>query len=218
MRHAFLKEPEDISNSFRSPLEGLTYVKRSTRSLKALFIMTCFGPFFAAMVYPQFYTLYAKEVLHLSRTQIGLSYSISTAFSALLTLPGGKLADRYGRRRLMAFWLVADSLLITLYLFAPNIMAVYLISAMRGSAQGLSMPAWAALQADLMPRGYRATLMGLFSATRNIISTPSPTIAGYLWESHEPKTPFYILASSRIIMLLILIAFVKETLDLEKDG
>jgi MFS family permease len=118
----------------------------------------------------------------------------------------------------MAFWLVADSLLITLYLFAPNIMAVYLISAMRGSAQGLSMPAWAALQADLIPRGYRATLMGLFSATRNIISTPSPTIAGYLWESHEPKTPFYILASSRIIMLLILIAFVKETLDLEKDG
>jgi DHA1 family multidrug resistance protein-like MFS transporter len=220
MRHATLREPESMSEksstAFKSPIEGLTYIRRAPGSLKALFVMTCIGPFFWAMIYPQFYALYAREILHLSRTQIGLAFAISGASRSFLLVPGGKLADHYGRKKFIVVSVITGPLLLIFYLFAPNVLAVYLISAVNGSIEGLSAPSWQTIEADLIPRGKRGTMMGLFAATRSITSTPSPVISGYLWQSYEPKTPFYLVACSSAIDLVLLL-FIKETLTSKEE-
>ncbi len=214
IRHAFLREPESRSataSTFASPIRSLTYIRRSSRSLKALFIMSVYGSFFGAMAYPQFYSLYAKELLQLSRTQIGLLFSIAGAFRSLILVPGGKLADHYGRKRFMVLSTLAYPPLVIAYLFAPNAMAVYAISAVESTVEGLSQPSWQAIEADLMPRGKRGTLMGLFSATRSVASMPSPMIGGYLWQNYGPRTPFYLIASMAAVDLILLLS-IKETL------
>lgn len=220
MRHLFLREPKDSSetssSTFKSPIEGLSYIRKASTSLKAFFIMTCLGSFFGSFVFPQYYALYAQKTLHLSRTQIGLSFAISQTFMTLLIVPAGKLADHYGRKRFLVLSGITSPLSLTFYLFAPNVLVVYLTSTVSGTMQGLSAPSWQAIQADLIPRGKRGTIMGLFAATRNTASIPSPTIGGYLWETYEPKAPFYVLISSQVITLSILLLFIKETLPRKK--
>ncbi len=214
IRHAFLREPEsrsDTGSTFESPIRSLTYIRRSSRSLKALFIMNLYGSFFGAMAYPQFYTLYARELLQLSRTQIGLLFSITGAFRALLLVPGGKLADHYGRKRFLVLSTLAYPPLVIAFLFAPSATAVYAISAVDSVVEGLSQPSWQAIEADLMPRGKRGTLMGLFSAARSVASLPSPMIGGYLWQNYGPRSPFYVIASIAAIDLVLLLS-IKETL------
>jgi MFS family permease len=217
IRHLSLREPKSgFETTFQSPVTALTYIARAPKSLRAFFAMTCIGPFFGAMIFPGFYSLYARTMLHMSRTQIGFAYAISLAFSSFFILPGGKLADHYGRKKFLVLSGIVNPLLLLAYVFAPNVSAVYLISGVSGSMEGLSMPAFQALQADLMPRGRRGTLMGFFSATRSIVSVPSPMISGYLWETYEPKAPFYLFISSQAVTLSILLLFVKETLTSEE--
>lgn len=216
MRHLFLKEPEETAEkstrTFVSPFEGIKYIRKGSKSLRAYFVFICFGSFFGSFIYPQYYSLFAQDMLGLSRTQIGFSFAVSQAFTTLFTLPGGKLADHYGRKKLMLLSSITGPSLLIFYIFAPNALAVYLISAISGMFGGLSNPSFQAIQADLIPRGKRGTMMGLFAAARNVLGVPSPTIGGYLWYSYEPRMPFYVYAFSSMISFLILLFFIKETL------
>jgi MFS family permease len=219
IRHAFLIEPkeadDEISSTFTSPFEGLTYLKKGSKSFKSFFIFVCVGAFSMSLIFPQYYALYGQNILHLSRTQIGLAFSISLAFSAIFFIPGGRFADWLGRKKLIAASLIVSPILLISYLFAPNVLVVYLISAITGLFSGLSRPSLMALRADLMPRGKRGTMMGLFAGASSLTGTPSPMIGGYLWQTVGPKLPFYIAACSSILSLMILVLLVEETLKKE---
>lgn len=70
--------------------------------------------------YRPFWALYLQDYLGASVTNIGIFSMISTAENLLFQLPGGLIADRYGRKRLILFGTVLQTFGPVLYLLADT--------------------------------------------------------------------------------------------------
>lgn len=129
-------------------------------------------------------TYYPLFVLKLGGTPfiLGLIGFASSIALALVQFPGGYLADKHGRRRLivtMTFWLAIS---YVFYALAPSWHFI-MIGTVLGSLCMIYQPALRALNADSLPPEKRG--MG-FSITMAVgaVSIFSPLVAGFLYASY----------------------------------
>jgi MFS family permease len=126
---------------------------------------------------------------------VGAMFLVLAGFSlvtALSSIPGGVLSDRFGRRRLM----VAGALIYAAIYFGFaaasegwHIVALYVgYGLYYGAFQGAAM----ALVADLVPRELRATAYGFTHAAIGISAFPASAMAGALWQWLGPTAPFVV--------------------------
>ena len=126
---------------------------------------------------------------------VGGMFLVLAGFSlvtALSSIPGGVLSDRFGRRRLM----VAGALIYAAIYFGFagaregwHIVVLYVAYGLYyGAFQGAAM----ALVADLVPRELRATAYGFTHAAIGITAFPASAMAGALWQWLGPPAPFVV--------------------------
>lgn len=116
---------------------------------------------------------------------------LTEALPALgLALPGGLLADRYNRRKLMwlsTLMMLAASLLLAYYCYAPplsgRIWPVYLVIFLIGVARGFYNPAQSAFWAQLLPREHYVNGSVWNSSLWQIGAVTGPALGGlcYAW-------------------------------------
>jgi MFS family permease len=70
-----------------------------------------------------------------------------------------------------------------------------------GIGQALVGPAYSSLISKVVPQKLRGTAFGLFSTSLGIISLPAPYFGVLLWETFNPKVPFYIPLIAMMLML-----------------
>ena len=114
---------------------------------------------------------------------LGLNGFLGQVPALIFSLPGGAIADRLSRRRLMlgtqsTMAALALILGILTSVHAIRINEILLISFLTGMAGALNSPAYQALVPDLVPRENIVNAVGLNSAQFNMSRTIGPTLAG----------------------------------------
>ena len=203
-RYRMLRETLDIDEGGKVSSRSSMGIKDSfmsafslSRSVKAMVVVAFLGSFGMQMVM-NFLSVYVKDVLMFSNTQIGLVSTTGGLISMVLAMPGGMLADKFGRKPMILLSRVVSPLSYLGVTMASsfqqyyNIMAVNSIgNALGGGGMYAGGPAWNALLADLVPRDRLAMVMGTIGTLSGLMAIPSPIIGGWMWDEYSPKMPFY---------------------------
>src|SRR5215472_10650947 len=121
--------------------------------------------------------------------------------------PTGWLADRWGRRRMMVFGLVAQALLSVAYIFITNPLLFVVLRAVEGLAAAPLLPSARALIADAVPDEQRGRAYGFFGACFNFGFLLGPAIGGLLATTGYTSA-FWGAALCRVAALVIVLVFV----------
>ncbi|MGD2200922.1 MAG: MFS transporter [Candidatus Bathyarchaeota archaeon] len=146
-----------------------------------------------------YYGLYVKA-LGGSASIIGLIGSVSMAFQAVVQIPGGYLADKYGRRWLISTMTFGIALSNAFYAFAPTWQWL-MVGAVVQSLCFIYRPALQAIIADSLPQEKRGTGFSIIALINSVSTTPSPLIAGWLFQVYG------LVPSVRIGYTFVMVAF-----------
>lgn len=161
------------------------------------------------MVFPLF-PLFA-ETFKASILDIGL---LAAAFSLaqFLTSPLlGRLSDRFGRKPIIAFSIIASMVSFLIAAFAPNLAILYVSRIIHGIASAGIFPIASAYIADITPSEERAKYMGKIAGVFSLGFMFGPVIGGLLG-SGGFMLPFLVAAVVSLLNLTFIFAMLPESL------
>ena len=124
--------------------------------------------------------------LNASLTEYGLVLSIASSLvTGLVQIPGGKLADRFGRKPLVLFGFLCIPLVLLLA-YSRTLLDLTLIMSGISAVGNISSPAISAWMTDLVPAQRRASVFGLTQGINGIGLSVGPTVGSYVWNSTKP--------------------------------
>jgi MFS family permease len=123
--------------------------------------------------------LYADQ-LGASRGEIGLLFSTFTITGALLSLPSGVLADRFGRRNMVLFSLLAITVSQILSGITHDVRLLFVSQLIGGLGGGAAQTALFAALADQVPMERMGRAMGWLTLSLQVGFLAGPAVAGIL--------------------------------------
>jgi len=161
-----------------------------------------------------FLILRARSV-GMAAEMIPLAFAVMSLMSAMTAIPFGRLADRMGRRRMIACgWLVYVLVYIG-FAFARAPLAIWLLFATYGLFYALTEGSAKALVAELVGEESRGLAYGLYNMSVGVLALPASLIAGILWSRVSVRAPFLFGGG---IALLSLIGLAILSFSLRKHG
>ncbi|MCA1647934.1 MAG: MFS transporter [Chloroflexi bacterium] len=181
------------------------------REFVLLSILAGFG-FWAQSGWTTFLPLYSAAILHLSASQIGLLSTITGVVVLLLTVPGGRLADRVGRKRLLIAGLAITSLpaIVVASGFGRSFFALALLSVVMATGNAIGNPARQALIADIAPSGRQGLAMGIYGVAEDVGLLIGPLLGGLLWDRAGPPIAFASFALVYWVTIALIISLLRE--------
>jgi MFS family permease len=135
-----------------------------------------------------FHPLYATDIVGITESQWGQFSSISMLIALVLALPMGRLIDRVGRKRgILLYFLFSIPTMVFLIIsrgYNQHFVVIVLFA-----LSNTFLPAFTALQADMIPKESRGRVIGSLWTLRNFAMIPSASIGGLLYEYHT-AAPF----------------------------
>ena len=132
-----------------------------------------------AMLFP-FFALYLTKKFEIGMTQVGVlfvAFSISSFFGSML---GGAITDRFGRKSIILFGLVASSLSTLAMGFISTYEVFLTLAIFVGLLTDTAGPAHQAMIADILPEEKRAEGYGILRVSFNLAVAIGPAIGGIL--------------------------------------
>ena len=203
----FVKEKE------REPRPDLPHPSFNLFKLAAGFD-TRFKVFLAVMVLftlgnsSDFFVILRAQNLGSSVLHIVLMLVIFNSAYAAVALPAGKLSDRLGRRRVIALGWGVYALVYLGFALTTDLWQVWLLFAGYGIYYGIVEGTARAFVADLVPEEKRGTAYGLYHGVVGLTLLPASIIAGWLWQTYSPSTPFFFgagLAGAAVVGMMVFI-------------
>ena len=133
----------------------------------------------SAMLYP-YLSLYVTRHFQVGMTQAGLLFTIFSSTAIIGSMIGGAIADKFGRKRMIIFGLIASASSSLLLGFVDDLHWFYLIAAFMGITANAGSPAQNAMVGDLLPQEKQASGFGMIRVAFNISFAFGPLIGGYL--------------------------------------
>ncbi len=163
-----------------------------------------------------FWPKYLKDNLGATVTIIGMFSMISTAENLLFQLPGGVLADRYGRRRIIVLGTLLRTFSPLIYFLAPSWEWIIPAAIINGIAS-LYMPAFRAIVADSLPERRRGAGYGAYNMITSMPQIFSPFIGGVVMDRygyHDGVRMFLVCqVAVSFIMTVVRYLFIEETME-----
>ncbi|MBM3470247.1 MAG: MFS transporter [Armatimonadetes bacterium] len=141
--------------------------------------------------------IFAKQVVGLSEHAIGGLFMAIVLAVAISTVPAGRLADRIGKRRLVAVGMLLGALGMWLMSFSGRLAEMVAAGILLGSSYALSAPAWLALVSEMAPPGRLGLAVGVSETAQGLGLVLGPLLGGILWDAVGPRAPF---VASAIVM------------------
>lgn len=142
--------------------------------------------------------------LNADLTMYGLVSSIAFGVvTGLVQIPGGKLADKFGRKPLVLFAFLGTPLVLALA-FSQSLWEFALMMGALSAIGNISSPAVSAWLMDFVPKHKRATVSGITRTLNGVGLSIGPTAGSYVWNSSSPDTvvPFGVASLIYVIGLL----------------
>ncbi|MGD0159845.1 MAG: MFS transporter [Candidatus Bathyarchaeia archaeon] len=147
--------------------------------------------------------------------RLGLMSSLSTLIQCLILFIGGRLADHYGRRRLIVIAAFYAILFPALYALIHDWRIFFLTSAL-GAFGAVSSPALHATVADSVPPSKRTTAISVLQVFPAFPTVFSPLIGGWFIAAYGLQIGFRLacvfVAGTTLVSALIMLLFLKETI------
>jgi DHA1 family multidrug resistance protein-like MFS transporter len=155
--------------------------------------------------------LYPINQLHVNATELGLAFSFGIAFvTALVQVPGGRLADRFGRKPLMLFSLLGAPFVVALAYTGSLFEFIVVVGGLEAFGN-IGAPAYYAWQMELVPCSNRAFVSGLTNAITGIGMFFGPFLSIWLYQSQPSIAIAFIAAALPWVFLIPPILRLKET-------
>ncbi len=120
------------------------------------------------------------------------------------SIPGGRLADRVGRRRVIAAGWLLYAAVYSGFAFAESQAAIWGLFLVYGLYHGLTEGAEKALIAEFAPRGRRGTTFGWYHFTLGILTLAASVLFGSIWELASSRAAFLTSAGLAIVAVVVL--------------
>ncbi len=174
--------------------EGFGGIIRSVRAspLLGAMLSVAFIQMFGVGLLVPILVIYAHEVVQLSDQLIGSVFLIMVLGVAVASVPGGRLADRIGRSRTVAWGMVLASAGMWLLPLAGRGSLPVLAAAavLLGGSYAISSPAWLALMSETAPPGGTGMVMGASETAQGAGLVVGPVFGGLMYDHLGPQAPF----------------------------
>jgi MFS family permease len=142
---------------------------------------------------------------------VGLLYAVGFGLaSVVVQLPGGRLANRYDRRKLMLITFAISAPFYGLFVLSQGLVELFLFMFLANAILNLCWPAFQALMMELTPSAKLGLMNGVSGTTFWVGMMMGSAVSGVLWDSFSMFVPFYV--SAVVFFLAVVPAlFLKET-------
>jgi MFS family permease len=185
----------------RSLTEGVARILEEGTTVKRwiLYQVISAFPMYMAIYVP----LYAREFKLADQYTLGMMDTGYYLVVTLIAIPSGLIADRIGRRRLIAMVtpLYCASMLLLVY---SDSSPALILSGLLSGFNFVSGVTAGAMSVELMPRELLGSWFGLNGLFRGLVNMSSPILGGLIWNRLGPEYVFYFLAVSQMLKLAIL--------------
>ena len=188
-------EGADVKNPVRSILQDFNFIQGNFLIILVGWLLVDFSREMAFTYYPLYVT-----ALGGTATTIGIINAAGLITEAYVKIPGGQLADKFRRKRLIIIMTMVASASYLLYAFAPSWHFI-LFGAVCTSFCWIYTPGFDSIVMESLPEENRGTGYSLINMITRVSTTPSPLIAGLLF------TRFGIIGTARISYILVSLAF-----------
>ncbi len=197
----------------RSFLESLRHLPRDVWILSIILGVSAFS----LRLFSSFTVIYAVEVVGLSTTQWGLLGTIANIVAIVFSIPGGRIADRLGKRVGILLSRIPMALAPLGYTLSSSFIHLAAVRTLSGMGSGFGAdlygaqggPLWQALIVDYTPRQERGRIMGVIGTIKSILSVPATWIGGALYDNVSPVTPFRASFAMDVLAIAIFIFVLK---------
>ncbi|MBU1299927.1 MAG: MFS transporter [Bacteroidetes bacterium] len=150
-----------------------------------------------------FLLLYAKEFGFAIQT-VPILYLIFTVAAALSSYPFGHLADKIGRKNVIAIGFILWIMVCLGFIFSKSFILILFLFVLYGLQKGALETVQKAFVAELSPAEFRASSLGGFQMVIGLCALPASLLAGLLWDNFGKEVPMMVAIGLSIIALLLL--------------
>lgn len=134
--------------------------------------------------------IFLKNQMDLPLSSIGLFFSCSSVLSLLSQVPGGWLADKYGRKRIILAFLMPIPLIFAAWVMVNDWMVMLGLYSLFAGCLSMMGSASLALLSDSFPSKLTGAAFSVRMTGFRMGSVVGPFLGGYLYSSLSPKSPF----------------------------
>jgi len=153
-----------------------------------------------------FLPIFTHDIVGMSSFEIGLVLSANILLNAFLQAPFGRIADRFGKERLIFFGAFPFALCLIAISYTLTFLQVLLVSLVMGISGALSLPAASAIAIQEGRKYGMGSIMGLFNMAMSLGLAVGPVTAGLIADLVGLRVSFY---SGGIVGLLGLLGFMR---------
>jgi MFS family permease len=171
-------------------------------------------PFYLNAIY---IPLYAAQVKNADAFTLGGMATAALVVPLILSIPSGKLADRFGRKNVVYLCLPLYCMSLVILALAPAGASWMLILA--GVFQGfymLGMVTGNAMRAEIVPISLLGSWGGLLGLFGGIVGIIVPISAGLIWNAISPLSVLILLVAATIVAGAVLTTM-PETLKMKRE-
>jgi len=166
-----------------SRLRGLERARATFEAYPRAFWTLVLGTFIdrlgGHMLFP-FFALYLTARFGVGMTEVAFLFATWSVVSVVGATAGGALADRFGRKGMVVFGLVASGATSLLLAVADSLAMFFVVAIVVGIVAEAGWPAQEAMVADLLPDDKRADGYGILRIAFNLSVVIAPVLAGLL--------------------------------------
>ncbi|ULT59347.1 MFS transporter [Neobacillus drentensis] len=156
--------------------------------------------------------------LHFSASETGIVLSSFFAGYAIMQIPGGWLADRFGFRKIIITALLAWSIFTVLTGFAWSLLSMILIRFLFGIGEGSFFPSASKGIAGWFPINERSRAMSIMLSSGTIMGVLTPIVGTHLIQGIGWRSIFHSVGVIGIVITLLFVFLLKEQTRTNVDG
>ncbi|MBA7621025.1 putative MFS-type transporter YcaD [subsurface metagenome] len=134
--------------------------------------------------------IFLKDQMGLPLSSIGLFFTGSSVLSLLTQVPGGWLADRYGRKRVILAFLLPIPLIFSAWAMVNDWVSMLALYSLFAGCLNMMGSASSALLSDSFPSELKGAAFSVRMTGFRLGSSVGPLLGGYLYSSLSPRSPF----------------------------
>ena len=169
-----------------------------------------------SLLFP-FFALYITKKFNVGMTEVGVLFAIFFISGFIGSFPGGALTDRFGRKGIIIFSLIATSFSTLLMGFVNEFQFFLTVAFISGIFTDVGGPAYEAVFMDMLPEEKRASGFGIRRVAFNLAVVIGPMIGGFV-AARSYLALFVIDAVVSGIVALMVFLLIPETKPAPAEG
>jgi MFS family permease len=179
------------------------------KPFKILVLATFIDRLGAFLLFP-FFSIYIIERFGVPWIAVGLMFTMFSAGSIVGSAIGGAAADKYGRRILILFGLIASATGNLILGFLDNLIIFYIVALILGILGDFGGPARQAVVTDLLGKEKQAEGFGILRVAVNLSAVVGPVLGGII-ATQSYLLLFILDAISSLITAVVVFTVIPET-------